>query len=137
MGYTASRWIRLAYWNLWPATRLLLVMAALAVWLHRGRGINPPSSYVQAEVAGSLAILFFLCALFSVAGLFLRILCLPLYAVIVLNSLFYDGTRQMLRQLVGIRLPCVELVWGLVGEFGLFVSMANSIVSMITTYGHF
>jgi hypothetical protein len=139
MRYTARRWARLACWNLWPATRLLLVLAALAVWMHRSLGINPPSPRLAGEIVGGLVILVVVCALFCrmLARVLLVLLWFPFYAIVVLNWLFYDGSRLMVRQLIGPRSPCVVGGLALASELGLFMSLANSVLSVLKIYCHF
>ena len=79
MGDEARNWARLAYWNLWPALRLILVLAALGVWAHRSYGLNPPSLRWWGGVAGGLTILLFVCAVLSLslARLYLALLSYP------------------------------------------------------------
>ena len=139
MGYTPPRWTRLAYWNLWPALRLLLVMAAVGVWAHRSLGLHSPSPHMWGEISGGPTILLVVCAVLSLplARLYLVLLCFPLYVAVILNALFYDGPRLMMRQLIGPRPPCLEASLALASELGLFMSLVNSIASVLQTYCHF
>ena len=138
MGYTVRRWARLAYWNLWPAARLLLVLGALAVWEHRNFGWSPPSLLQWGEVAGGLTILFLVCAVFSrpLAHLGLALLCCPFYAAIVINCLFYDGFRLMTRQIFGRRSPCLEAGLALAGELCIFTGLWRAIELLLRTCCH-
>ena len=139
MAFTVRRWSRYACWNLWPALRLLLVLAALGVWAHRSLGLHLPSPHMWGEISGGLTILFVVCALLSLplARLYLVVLCFPLYAAVVLNCLFYDGPRLMARQLVGRRSPCLEVILGFASELGLFMSVADSVATVLKTHCHF
>jgi hypothetical protein len=139
MGYAARNWVRLAYWNLWPALRLILVLAALAAWAHRSFGIDPPSLRWWGEVAGCLGVLLFVCAVFSLslARLCLTFLRYPFYATVVLNWLFYEGPRRMVREMIGARPPCLEAGLALASELGLFMSLADSVATVCKTCCHF
>jgi hypothetical protein len=87
------------------------------------------------EITGGLTILLIVCTLLSLslARLYLVLLCSPLFAVVVLNGLFYEGFRQMLRQLIGPRPACLEALCALAGELCLFMGLADSIVSLLRT----
>lgn len=139
MGYSACRWARLACWNLWPAARLLLVLAALGVWAHRSLALNLPPPRWCGEVSCYIGIIFVVCTVFSqsLARLFLVSLCSPLYAAVVLNGVFYDGPRLMLRQFVGPRSPCLEAGLALASEIVLFMSLTRSIALLFKAYCHF
>ncbi|MDD5656232.1 MAG: hypothetical protein PHF00_03150 [Elusimicrobia bacterium] len=127
---------RLAYWNLWPLARLLMVLAALGLWVHRGVGASPRALHLCGEISGGLTILLIVCALLSLplARLYVLTLLFPLYAVVVLNCLFYDGPRLMMRQLVGRAPRCVEAAFGLAGEIGLFMSLARMAYSLLMMF---
>jgi hypothetical protein len=119
--------------------RLLIVLAALGLWLHRRFGVAPPPLLLCREIASGLIILLIVCAVLCrpLARLCWALLCFPLCAVVVLNSLFYDGPRIMVRQLVGPRPPCLEAGMALACELGLFMSLAQSAVLLIRTHGLF
>lgn len=127
------RWARLAYWNLWPLARLGIVLAALALWLHWRCGLNPPTTGLCAEIVGGLVILLVLCVPFGLqlVRLYLTLLCFPLYAVVVLNALWYDGGCQLLRQFCGFRRPWLEACFGLACELALFIGMGQSAVFLL------
>ena len=139
MGYDARNLARLAYWNLWPALRLILVLATLVVWMHRSYGLNLPLAHWRGEVIGALTVLLVVAAIlfWPLVRLGLVLLWYPLYAVIVLNCLFYSGSRLMVRQLIGPRSPFLEAGLALAGELGLFMSLAQPIALLLKTYCHF
>lgn len=112
-------------WNLWPLTRLLMVLAGLGLWAHWRLGWNLPTlPQLERYAFGQLAA-FSLCAIFSsaLARLYLAVLLFPLYATIVLNDWLYEGSRFLLRLVSGPRSPQVEAGCSLAGEFGLFMSL--------------
>lgn len=119
--------------------RLLIVLAALGLWLHRRFGVSPPSLSLCGEIAGGLIILLIVCVVLCqpLARLGWALLCFPFYAAVVLNCLFYDGSLLMLRQIIGSRAPCVEAGLALASELGLFMSIGQTIVPLIRTLGHF
>jgi hypothetical protein len=139
MGYEARNLARLAYWNLWPALRLILVLAALGFWAHRSLGLNLPSAHRWVEVAGGLTILFVVTAMlfWPLARLGLALLWYPFYVVVVFNWLFYGESRLMVRQIIGPRSQCLEAGLALAGEIGLFMSLAQPIALLLKAHGHF
>jgi len=143
MGYEARNWARLAYWNLWPALRLILVLAALGVWAHRSLGLNLPTVPRWGGVTGGLTVLFVVTAIlfwplfWPLARLGLALLWYPLYVVVVFNCLFYGESRLMVRQIIGPSSPCLEAGLALAIEFGLFMSLAQPIAVLLKTHGHF
>jgi hypothetical protein len=139
MRYSALRCVRLFCWNLWSVVRLVLVLAALAVWAHWNLSVNPPSARMLGEIVACAAILTVVSGVvyLPLLRLYWALLRMPLYAVLVLHSLFYDGIRQMLRQLVGTRRPCLEAGCALAGELGFSIGVANSMTSALRTWCNF
>jgi len=139
MGYEARNLARLAYWNLWPALRLILVLAALGVWAHRSLGLNLPTVPRWGGVTGGLTVLFVVTAMlfWPLARLGLALLWYPFYVVVVFNWLFYGESRLMVRQIIGPRSQCLEAGLALAGEIGLFMSLAQPIALLLKAHGHF
>jgi len=139
MDNIAPRWTRCTQWNLWPLTRLLIVLATLGLWAHWRFDWRPPALPQVGEfVLGQIAV-FFLCSLVSsiLGQLYLLVLTFPLLAAIVLNDWFYEGSRWLLRLISGPRPPRLEAGLALAGELGLFVGLSRSIVLLLKTYCHF
>jgi hypothetical protein len=110
-------------------------MAVLGIWTHRTYGWSLPPPRQCGDAACYLAILFFLCAILSwpLARLYLACLYSPLFAVVVLNCLFYDGLRLMARQFLRGRWPWLEAGLALAGELYLFTSLWRTIMLLART----
>jgi hypothetical protein len=139
MNYFSNSCARIVRWNIWPLARLGLALTALASRLHWGYGMNPPTTSHCAETIGGLIILLGLCALAGrqLVRLYLALLFFPLYAAVVLNALWYDGSRHLLRQLCGSRRPWLEVSFGLAVELCLFISLGQSAVLLLRNFGSF
>ena len=139
MGYEARNLARLAYWNLWPALRLILVLATLVFWAHRSYGLHLPSVHWWGGYGGVLTVLLVVVAIlfWPLVRLGLALLWYPVYGVIVFNWIFFRGSRLMVRQLIGARAPCLEPGLALASEFGLFLSLAQPIAVLLKTHCHF
>jgi|CXWL01.1.fsa_nt_gi hypothetical protein len=130
------RWNAFQYWDPWPLTRLLLVLATLSLWAHLQNGCALPTPPVLGRAAFGLFEAFCLCTLvsFTLARLLVVILMFPLYAIIVLNDWFYDGSYWLIRFLTGPRSPRWKAGFALAGELGLFVGLCRSMEFLLRNY---
>jgi hypothetical protein len=132
------RWNPFAQWDPWPLTRLLSVLCTLGLWTHWRFGWGPPALPSLGQTTWGLFEAFCLCTLLSstLARLLIVILMFPLYAIIVLNDWFYDGSYWLIQVLTGPRSPRLNAGFALAGELGLFVSLGHTIEFLMRTYCH-
>ncbi len=127
------RWNAFQYWDPWPLTRLLLVLATLSLWAHLQHGCVFPTPSVLGRAAFGLFEVFCLFALVGLAQLYLALVLFPVYAAIVLNDWLYDGCYWLLG-LVGPRSPRWKAGFALAGELGLFVGLCRSMEFLLKNY---
>lgn len=126
-------------WNLWPLTRLLLILAGLGLWAHWRHGWDLPTTAQLERYAFGQVAVFSLCAMFSsaLARLYLVVLLFPLYTAVILNDWLYEGSRFLLRLATGPRSPILEAGCAFAGELGLFMGLWQGLEYLARNYGRF
>lgn len=113
--------------KLWPLARLTSVALTLALWARFALGWSPPSSAAIAAAALGLLKLFLLCLILSpwLARLLLVALGLPVYAMVMLNSLLYGISVWLARRLGDPARPRATAALALLFEVILVLGLAN------------
>lgn len=113
--------------KLWPLARLTIVFLALAFWARYTLNWSPPTSAaITADALGLLKLLL-LCLILSpwLARLLLVALGFPVYAIVVLNSLFYGVGVRLARRLGDPARPRAIASLALLFELILVLALAN------------
>lgn len=111
----------------WPLSRLTLVVLTLTFWAHFTLNWSPPTPATLAAAALGLLKLFLLCLILSpwLARLLLVAVGLPIYAMVMINSLLYGVGVWIARRLGDPARPRATATLALLFELIFVLALAN------------